>query len=205
MDRVLKVINILLLVIVGMLLLTCVMALIQGSKVDLGKVADWWAGLSALATVGTFAVALIALKKAPNWFKQKSNETGFNHILLLMSEYDNIEHEIQRLYYDILMSRRYHPTHIALCNEMKILVHRTISLQSSLHSCTRWNISALPEVHRAFKRLKDFCEVSLKILEGGDFLSPEELNEKLSELKATITEDALSFKIDIEAIFCIPK
>jgi len=86
MDRVLKVINILLLVIVGMLLLTCVMALIQGSKVDLGKVADWWAGLSALATVGTFAVAYTVYKKAPNWLGQKKDEDVYILVKKLVIE-----------------------------------------------------------------------------------------------------------------------
>ncbi|GEM_PF-2720928 len=78
MDRVLKVINILLLSIVGMLLLTGVMVLVQGSKVELGKAADWWAGLSAVATTGTFVVAFIALKKAPDWLGQKKHEDGYN-------------------------------------------------------------------------------------------------------------------------------
>lgn len=77
MDRVLKIINILLLSIVGMLLLTGVMVLVQGNKVDF-KAADLWAALSAVATVGTFVVALIALRKAPDWLGQKKHEDGYN-------------------------------------------------------------------------------------------------------------------------------
>lgn len=74
MDRVLKIINILLLSIVGMLLLTGVMVLVQGSKVDLGKIADWAAVLSASATAGTFYVAWLAYRKVPDWLGQKKNE-----------------------------------------------------------------------------------------------------------------------------------
>ena len=73
MDRVLKVINILLLSIVGMLLLTGVMVLVQGSKVDF-KAADWWAALSAVATVGTLAVALLAYNK---WIDNKNRERAY--------------------------------------------------------------------------------------------------------------------------------
>lgn len=78
MDRILKIINILLLSIVGMLLLVGVMVLVQGSKIDLGKAADWWAGLSAIATVGTFGVAFAAYKKAPDWLGQKKHEDAYN-------------------------------------------------------------------------------------------------------------------------------
>lgn len=74
MERVLNIINILLLSIVGMLLLTGVMVLVQGSKVDLGKAADWWAGLSAVATVGTLAVALLAYNK---WIDNKNRERAY--------------------------------------------------------------------------------------------------------------------------------
>jgi len=60
-----------------MLLLTGVMVLVQGSKLDLGKAADWWAGLSAVATVGTFAVAYAAYRKAPDWLGQKKHEDAY--------------------------------------------------------------------------------------------------------------------------------
>lgn len=60
-----------------MLLLIGVMVLAQGSKVDI-KAADWWAALSAVATAGTFAVALIALNKAPDWLGQKKHEDAYN-------------------------------------------------------------------------------------------------------------------------------
>ncbi|MHA1025506.1 hypothetical protein [Enterobacter ludwigii] len=77
MDRVLNFINILLLCIVGMLLLIGVMVLVQGSKVDLGKIADWAAVLSASATAGTFGVAFAAYKKAPDWLGQKKHEDAY--------------------------------------------------------------------------------------------------------------------------------
>ncbi|HED6253326.1 TPA: hypothetical protein R5X33_001946 [Enterobacter cloacae] len=74
MDRVLKIINLLLLSIVGMLLLIGVMVIVQGSKVDLGKVADWWAGLTAIGTVATFVVALVAYNK---WIDNKNRERAY--------------------------------------------------------------------------------------------------------------------------------
>lgn len=78
MERIMKVINIMLMVIVGMLLLISVMIFLQVSQSDLSKIKDWWAPLNAVATAGTFVVALIALLKAPNWFNQKTNEEGYS-------------------------------------------------------------------------------------------------------------------------------
>ncbi|TDX13020.1 hypothetical protein EDF88_4301 [Buttiauxella sp. BIGb0552] len=208
MDKVLKVINILLLSIVGMLLLIGVMMLVQGSRIDLGKVADWWAGLSAVATAGTFAIALIALKKAPNWFKQKRNETGFNHTLSLMSEYDEVEHDIQRLFFDIINARRDAPHFNPLRDEIITIVYRIIALQSKLQSCKRWKIEASPEVENAFSRLKEFCNLSLKVFadeRGRDIDALHESQQALTALKSTIAEDSKSFKTEIEEIFKFPK
>lgn len=207
MDRVLKVVNILLMVIVGMLLLTGVMVIVQGSKVDF-KAADWWAALSAVATVGTFAVALIALKKAPDWIKQKRNDTGFNHVLLLMSEYDELEHDIQRLYFNIINARVEDPNFEDLREQIKTIIYRIIALQAKLLSCKRWKIEPLPIVLAAFQRLKEFCTISFKVLASERFKDFERLcdaQEKLTELKKTIGNDAKDFKVDIEEMFIFPK
>ena len=208
MDRLLKIINILLLSIVGMLLLIGVMVLVQGSKVDLGKIADWWAGLSAVATVGTFAVAVIVLRKAPNWFKQKRNETGFNHVISLMLEYDGIEQKIQRLYFDVASIRRNDPNFDSLWNEIRTVVYTIIVLRSKLQSCKRWNINASPEVDNVIIRLKDFCSLSLKVLTCEKLRDLDKLAESqnnLLELKNNISTDAQSFKTDIGDIFGFPE
>lgn len=101
MDRVLKVVNILLMVIVGMLLLTCVMALIQGSKIDLGKVADWWAGLSAIGTLGTFYVAWLVYRKVPDWLAPKLTDRKFKFADEIIDEFCALQQQALCLYIDM--------------------------------------------------------------------------------------------------------
>lgn len=44
------------------------------SSADFGSVSDW---ISSLSTLGTLVVALIALKKAPDWLGQKKHEDAY--------------------------------------------------------------------------------------------------------------------------------
>jgi hypothetical protein len=97
MDRVLKIINLLLLSIVGVLLLIGVMVLVQGSKVDLGKAADWWAGLTAVGTVATFSVALLAYNK---WIDNKNRERAYEIVDdLITVQYIKISVLMEQLHY----------------------------------------------------------------------------------------------------------
>lgn len=91
MDRVLKIINILLLSIVGMLLLTGVIVFVHGSKVDF-KAADLWAALSAVATVGTFAVAWFAFKSVPDWLAPKLKDKQFKFADELIEDFCTLQH-----------------------------------------------------------------------------------------------------------------
>lgn len=100
MDRVLKVVNILLMVIVGMLLLTGVMVIVQGSKVDF-KAADWWAALSAVATVGTFYVAWIVYRKVPDWLAPKLTDRKFKFADEIIDEFCALQQQALCLYIDM--------------------------------------------------------------------------------------------------------
>lgn len=100
MDRVLKIINLLLLIIVGILLLIGVMVLIQGSKVDLGKAADWWAALTAVGTVATFAVALLAYNK---WIENKNRERAYEIVDdLITVQYIKISDIMNQLHFKVV-------------------------------------------------------------------------------------------------------
>ncbi|WP_391487825.1 hypothetical protein [Leclercia tamurae] len=101
MDRVLKIINILLLSIVGMLLLTGVMVLFQGSKLDLGKAADWWAALSAIGTLGTFYVAWIVYRKVPDWLAPKLTDRKFKFADEIIDEFCALQQQALCLYIDM--------------------------------------------------------------------------------------------------------
>ncbi|EOT7379768.1 hypothetical protein ACNR8Y_003988 [Enterobacter cloacae] len=69
------------------------------SGLEWGSVSDW---VSTGSSVATTYIAYLAYKAAPNWFKQKTYEAGFDHVNNLISEYDSIEQNIQRLYWDII-------------------------------------------------------------------------------------------------------
>lgn len=67
------------------------------SKVDFGSFPDW---ISAAGSVGTLYIAWRALQAAPNWFKQKLDESA---IPLAVEMIENIAPEINKRMEDVLM------------------------------------------------------------------------------------------------------
>ncbi|MBJ8975305.1 hypothetical protein I5438_01710 [Citrobacter freundii] len=208
MARVLNVINILLLSIVGMLFLTGVMVLVQGSKVDLGKAADWWAALSAVATVGTFTVALIALKKAPDWFKQKIVEDGYslaNEIIYVeMPELHVLSNKFRvkltayclNLHLNInkeIINGDYTKTlAVDVDNLISELTFASFKLQKKISSLKRYEWVANDEL---IKKIKTISQI---ISEFNDLKSEAEIDfEKVFNSITTNKKDDLSTK-DIE-------
>lgn len=117
MERVLKFINILLLSIVGMLLLIAVMILVQGSKLELGKAADWWAALTAIGTVATFSVALLAYNK---WIENKNRERAYEIVDdLITVKYIKISDIMNQLHFKAVnLSSKLHGVNHCLKDEI---------------------------------------------------------------------------------------
>lgn len=205
-----KLVNKILIVLVITLLITAIFAILKVvfsglNDFEWGSVSDWF---STAASFITTYIAYQAYKAAPNWIKQKSNETGFNHVHSLMSEYDEIEQNLQRLYFDILSTRNNDPMFDGLGVEVKKNVYEIISLQFKLQSCRRWNIEASNDLNSAFQRLKDFCSLSYKVLACERMRDIDNLHlaqQKLTTLKTTISEDSKSFKKDINLLFTFPE
>ncbi|QIM42030.1 hypothetical protein [Leclercia adecarboxylata] len=185
MDRVLKIINILLLSIVGMLLLTGVMVLVQGGKVDF-KAADWWAALSAVATVGTFLVALAAFKKAPNWFSQKIVEDGY------VIANDIIYSDIPEI---IILLNKFRVKLTAYCFNLRLNLDReeinsshTINLATSIDNLVMELMSANLKLRKKFSSLTRY-----------KWFANEELTNKIDAISELILEaNDLKSETDID-------
>lgn len=190
MDRVLKIINILLLGIVGILLLIGVIVLVQGSKVDLGKVADWWAGLSAIATVGTFLVALAAFKKAPDWFNQKIVEDGY------VIANDIIYNDAPEI---IILFNKFRVKLTAYCFNLRLNLDRkdinsshTISLATATDNLVNELMSANLKLRKKINSLTRY-----------KWFANEELTQKIdsiSKLIADVNELKAEVDIDLEKV-----
>ncbi|MFG0800800.1 hypothetical protein [Leclercia sp. GLN_9] len=201
------------LVLIGLVIVLLISAIISFSKVlftgmsglEWGSVSDW---VSTASSVLTTYIAYRAYKAAPNWIMQKSYEAGFNHVSALMSEYDVIENDLQKLYFKIITIRTNDPKCTETWNEVEALAYRIIALQSKLYACQRWNILVLPETHRCFARLKKFCDISYS-LQGcifmKDFGAIDIVHNELGKLKEDIVDDSSNFKKHIHDYFQFPK
>lgn len=104
--------------------------------IELGTLPDW---ISSLATLGTFVVAVMAYRSAPDWIKQKTAEIGLDHVHSLLKEYDELRNYTNELYYEIISSD--------LTNRDDLLVKthflgsKGVNLQSNLQACGRWGIT----------------------------------------------------------------
>lgn len=191
-----------------MLLLTCVMVLVQGSKVELGKYADWAAVLSAVATAGTFLVAVIALKTAPKWFEQKQSETGFNHVVNIMAEYDQLVLNLKNMHYEIISAKTSNQRHQALTSQISKQLYEALALPSKLSSCKRWNIVYPQELTHSFERLSEYYNQSYGIIlfrNMTDDTLPQQMIDVLNKLKATVEKDADFLNQDIKEIVKFPQ
>ncbi|PAN98977.1 hypothetical protein CIW62_14355 [Enterobacter cloacae] len=174
------------------------------SGLEWGSVSDW---VSTGSSIATTYIAYLAYKAAPNWFKQKTYEAGFDHVSALMTEYDSIESEIQKLYYNILILNINNPKFLSTCNEVETLMYRVISLLGKLYACERWDVIVLPETHRCFARLRNFCNLCYKLqgyIRTNDTIAINNIREELETLRKIITSDSTDFKKNIHDYFQFP-
>lgn len=185
MDRVLKIINILLLSIVGMLLLTGVIVFVHGSKVDF-KAADLWAALSAVATVGTFGVAFAAYKKAPDWFNQKIVEDGY----IIANEI--IYNDVPEI---IILFNKFRVKLTAYCfnlrlnlDKVKIDSNHTVNLATAIDNLVIELMSANLKLRKQFNSLTRY-----------KWFANEELTNKIDAINKLIMEaNDLKSEADID-------
>lgn len=70
---------------IGVLLVLSLWLVIgAATQKDIGNLSDW---ISSLSTFGTFIIAYVAFKKAPNWIKSKNNEIAHNKASEFFSEF----------------------------------------------------------------------------------------------------------------------
>lgn len=175
-----------------------------------GSVSDW---VSTGSSIATTYLAFLAYKAAPNWFKQKTFEAGFNHVNNLISEYYWIEGNIQRLYWDVISIKPSNSRTSQTWGEIETLAYRAISLKGNLFACQRFNISVLPETFRCFERLKQFCDISYQ-LQGRLYMQDDEkindekileVHKELEDLKDFIKHDSHNIKSNMHDYFTFPK
>ncbi|HGE8349149.1 TPA: hypothetical protein ACGD69_000467 [Serratia marcescens] len=175
------------------------------SGLEWGSVSDW---VSTGSSIATTYIAYLAYKAAPNWFKQKTYEAGFDHVNNLISEYDSIEQNIQRLYWDIISINSSNYRISQTWGEIETLAYRAISLRENLIACQRFNVSVLPETFRCIERLKQFCNISYQ-LQGRLYMQDEEkileVHKELEDLKDYIKHDSDNIKSNMHDYFTFPK
>lgn len=175
------------------------------SGLEWGSVSDW---VSTGSSIATTYIAYLAYKAAPNWFKQKTYEAGFDHVNNLISEYDSIEQNIQRLYWDIISINSCNSRISQTWGEIETLAYRTISLKENLIACQRFNVSVLPETFRCIERLKQFCNISYQ-LQGRLYMQDDEkifeVHKELEVLKDCIKHDSDNIKSNMHDYFTFPK
>ncbi|HDV6228909.1 hypothetical protein [Enterobacter hormaechei] len=175
------------------------------SGLEWGSVSDW---VSTGSSIATTYIAYLAYKAAPNWFKQKTYEAGFDHVNNLISEYDSIEQNIQRLYWDIISINSSNSRISQTWGEIETLAYRTISLKENLIACQRFNVFVLPETFRCIERLKQFCNISYQ-LQGRLYMQDDEkifeVHKELEVLKDCIKHDSDNIKSNMHDYFTFPK
>ena len=203
-------------ILISLVIILFVFAIIAFSKVifnsmsglEWGSVSDW---VSTGSSIATTYIAFLAYKAAPNWFKQKTYEAGFNHVNNLISEYDSIEESIQRLYWDVISikpSNSHTSQTSQTWGEIETLAYRAIRLKGNLFACQRFNVSVLPETFRCFERLKQFCDISYQ-LQGRIYMQDDEkileVHKELEDLKDYIKHDSDNIKSNMHDYFIFPK
>lgn len=199
-------------ILISLVIILFVFAIIAFAKVvfnsmsglEWGSVSDW---VSTGSSIATTYIAYLAYKAVPNWFKQKSYEAAFDHVSTLMTEYDSIESEIQKLYFNISILNVNSSNFSSTCNEVETLMYRAISLLGKLYACERWNVIVLPETHRCFARLRNFCNLCYKLqgcIRTKDTTAINNIRDELEILRETITSDSTAFKKNIHDYFQLP-
>ncbi|WP_127341416.1 hypothetical protein [Enterobacter ludwigii] len=175
------------------------------SSLEWGSISDW---VNTGSSIATTYIAYLAYKAAPNWFKQKTYEAGFDHVNNLLSEYDSIEENIQRFYWDVISIKPSNSRTSQTWREIETLAYRAISLKGNLFACQRFNVSVLPETFRCFERLRQFCDISYR-LQGHLYMQDDEMileaHKELGDLKDYIKYDSDNIKSNMHDYFILPK
>ncbi|HFF8455283.1 hypothetical protein [Serratia marcescens] len=66
-----------------------------GKQMELGSLTDW---ISSLSTVGTLYITYMAYKKAPDWISTKRNESGFEHAMKIIEQFENTYFQLDRVF-----------------------------------------------------------------------------------------------------------
>ncbi|MCX8302149.1 hypothetical protein [Enterobacter pseudoroggenkampii] len=174
------------------------------SKIEWGNVSDW---VGSLSTLGTLYVAYLAYKNAPNWIKDKKNETGLNHVINLMADYDELLIQTRKAI-SVLTSEANDTldlnVYIKSINDLGI---QHSKLQSKIDSCRRWKINPPDELQfSTFKLYQANITIFLYIrfLRDNDKEQAQIFKFDLINLNSELHNDSLYFQKDIEDIFKFP-
>ncbi|EMN1398475.1 hypothetical protein [Enterobacter hormaechei] len=201
--------NIALITIVSALLIISCLVLVKflfsGSEGFVwGSVSDW---VSSLSTLGTLYVAYLAYKNAPNWIKDKKNETGLNHVINLMADYDELLMQIREAI--TVLTSEYNDSldldvYIKSINDLRI---QHTKLQSKIDSCRRWKINYPNELQLSMFKLSH-ANITLflyiRFQRDNDKEQAQTLKFDLINLNSDLHNDSLFFKKDMEEIFEFP-
>lgn len=169
--------------------------------IELGTIPDW---ISAGATVGTFFVACMAYRSAPNWIKQKTLDVGINHVNSLLKEYDELKISTNELYYDVISSNFANKPDLLVTTQF--IANKGLNLQSNLKACGRWGITYPPETYRCFSQFIVFCETVYKIkVYQNDPLATQQFKTDLGVIKKIIDTNSDSLNTNLSDYFTYPK
>ncbi|WP_217077163.1 hypothetical protein [Klebsiella sp. PL-2018] len=160
---------------------------------------------SAIAAAGTLFIAYRAYKKTSNWFQQKKNEDGYNYVVALMVESDDVFAALIRLYIDVCRGEDL----AYIESSVRLYSLKTLTLKRKLLACERWNINSGTEVTLYFNEMRKFCEISAMILtylKNPDFFSGV-INEhkcRLTSCKKNIERYNIQCIKSIEKMFEFP-
>lgn len=208
MDRILRAVNALLLILVTVLMLSAIFCFFNvllfyygKEKMELGSVSDW---LSFICNAVMASSAVYAAVNAKNWISGKQKDSAYNHVSSLMAEYDLISGNLKQLYFKVVNANVHNPDFDILRNEIEKNAYLVIALQSKLNASRRWRVGHSTELNDAFNVLLTFCNESYYLF-GAHLSSNEDAivtkRSSLSTLFNRIQEQEQLLNKDITDIF----
>lgn len=161
--------------------------------------------ISSVSTFGSFTVLLLAYFKVSGWMRKKKNHIGYNHIVKMMSKYDEFYKDINPLFEEILEYKSPVATTkklITIKLKKSIATHKELS--NELHACNRWKISYLHEIEDSFNLFDKFylsIEGILFFIEKKNEEIEKKFRYDLLKIKTEIDHNHELLKKDIDLLF----
>ncbi len=170
-----------------------------GYVMEWGSVSDWFIFLCNAIMAGA---AVYAAVKAKNWISDKKNQTGFDHAISIMTEYDFLVECVRRYYFSIIITNQKSNDFNRLSEDLTKVAYQTITLKGKLLSSKRINLEYIPEIETALQDILDYFNQSyIHIWNSNNTTN----HTKIDDLKDKINNGYDSLNKDINFIFYLSR